>query len=795
MVENTTNDAPVAAASKLDPIREKAIRLFRYLTALAELRARTVRDVASYEAVFWFSELPREKECYTPAWDGGETTDEENWLRIDKPVRPVLPRPPAECEHWFDAARLEEVAAEPKLYDEIVDPKWVPGGTEDGDESDSTPPPRLLLIDHPRIAVAWGKYLETKWRPWRTQYHRWETVQTAYRKLFTIYQEQQRRGEQYELLLGVGVLVWTTTSGHKVCRPTVTARVTIALERESGCITVSPAVDGANFALEQDMLEVNERPPIQHQQQIQEKVSALESPWNRQEVPPLLKGWLQTLTMAADAVYSEALECPDRTTRTPQMAFAPILILRKRGAQTMREVLKKIVKGLNEGKCIPRGVRNLCGSPDESDGQHDPLSEVVSTPEEILFPLPTNDEQLTIIRRLCGRSGVLVQGPPGTGKSHTIVNLVSHLLACGQRVLVTSQTPRALKVLRDKIAQELPEILPLTVSLLGEDAASRQNLEYSVQGILRHVNTTDRNDTQRQIDAIAKERKSLQSRLAALRRRQREAREAETTAYSVPGTPYQGTAQAIAQAISHDSHCLSWLTDRIGEGTEPPLTDKDLGELYSLWERCRNHSLGDALPTLDRLPTPDDFEKAVEACSRTRDALAQFGAMADGSFAQGLCDVGRGGLGQLWKVAQRFIQVSDWLAKRPDPWIARVRQEVFAGRAPDVEFPGKCHQQGPRISRRPCRQRQRCGLGHTGGDFPCATLGRRSRSSRPHGIWARSGVLGIPRAGSQAVRVSLARYSVGRTPVRFTAGPQIAGRALAGARNLGPRMARMGQHR
>lgn len=683
MPETTpTNDVSGAAASKSDPIRDKAVRLFRYLGALAELRSKTVRDVASYEAVFWFSELPREKECYTPAWDEEETIDEENWLRIDKPAKPPVPPPPAECEHWFDAGNPGDISIEPKLHDEIVDPKWVSDDRPADGESETAIPARLLLSDHPHIAVAWGKYLETKWRPWNTQYQRWERIQRAYRKLFAICQEQQRRGEQYELLLGVGVLAWTTPSDQKVRRPIVTARVTIALERESGCITIAPAVDGANFTVEQDMLEVDERPPIQDQREIENKVPALESPWNRPVITPILKGWLQTLTSAADAVYHDTLECPDRTTRTPHMAFAPILILRRRGAQTMREMLKKIVKGLGEGKCIPRGVRNLCGSVDESDGQHDPLrppSEVTSAPEEILFPLPTNDEQLTIIRRLCGRSGVLVQGPPGTGKSHTIVNLVSHLLACGQRVLVTSQTPRALKVLRDKIPEA---ILPLTVSLLGEDAESRQNLQHSVQGILRHVNTTNSAHTQRQIDETTRERRSLRSELAALHRRQLEVREAETTVHSVPGTPYQGTAPTIAQAVSRDSGCFSCLTDQIGEATEPPLSDEEFRELYSLWERCRDHPLCCALPELDELPTADDFEKANEAFSRARAGLTQFAEKVNRTFARGLCELGRGRLGELWKIAQRSIELSEWLAKRTEPWIARVRQDVFAGRKP-----------------------------------------------------------------------------------------------------------------
>ena len=102
-------------------------------------------------------------------------------MRIDKPVKPDLPRTPAECEHWFNAASLEEISAEPKLHDEIVDPKWVPGDRQNGDVFDLTPPLRLLLSDHPHVALAWGKYLEAKWRPWSAQYQRWERVQKARR--------------------------------------------------------------------------------------------------------------------------------------------------------------------------------------------------------------------------------------------------------------------------------------------------------------------------------------------------------------------------------------------------------------------------------------------------------------------------------------------------------------------------------------------------------------------------------------------------------------------------------------
>src|SRR5262249_56156229 len=90
------------------------------------------------------------------------------------------------------------------------------------------------------------------------------------------------------------------------------------------------------------------------------------------------------------------------------------------------------------------------------------------------------DSQLHIVRRLQARPGVLVQGPPGTGKSHTIANLVAHLLAHGRRVLVTSHTARALEVLRDRIPAEVRE---LAVVVLGNDARGREARPPSVPHI------------------------------------------------------------------------------------------------------------------------------------------------------------------------------------------------------------------------------------------------------------------------------------------------------------------------
>jgi hypothetical protein len=73
--------------------RDRAIRLFEYLKRLAELRARTVRDVAEYTEVLWFDEIPAEPECR--AVTGVPPSDPLAWLTLERPRRLPPPRFPS----------------------------------------------------------------------------------------------------------------------------------------------------------------------------------------------------------------------------------------------------------------------------------------------------------------------------------------------------------------------------------------------------------------------------------------------------------------------------------------------------------------------------------------------------------------------------------------------------------------------------------------------------------------------------------------------------------------------------
>ncbi len=109
--------------------------------------------------------------------------------------------------------------------------------------------------------------------------------------------------------------------------------------------------------------------------------------------------------------------------------------------------------------------------------------DLLDSKKRSLFPLPYNNEQFEIAKRLNEQDAVTVKGPPGTGKSHTIANLISHFVAQGKSILVVSHNVKALSVLKDKLPVEIQE---LAVSLVNEGKGN-ESLKGSVNAIIRNL--------------------------------------------------------------------------------------------------------------------------------------------------------------------------------------------------------------------------------------------------------------------------------------------------------------------
>ncbi len=147
-------------------------------------------------------------------------------------------------------------------------------------------------------------------------------------------------------------------------------------------------------------------------------------------------GWQQARNAAANWIETPDLIVTSPYLRTQQTAAPTIerfLMSRPRAINYFFDDLKRLQDKLEDGCEIYGGPLSLVTPPSDQPIEFEPISfrgmssrgssGTGGTPEELFFPLPYNDEQVTIVRRLKRAAGVTVQGPPGTGKTHTIANV------------------------------------------------------------------------------------------------------------------------------------------------------------------------------------------------------------------------------------------------------------------------------------------------------------------------------------------------------------------------------------
>uniref|UniRef100_UPI0040579230 AAA domain-containing protein n=1 Tax=Candidatus Electrothrix sp. TaxID=2170559 RepID=UPI0040579230 len=653
---------------------DKTTRLLEYLAALTKLSTKTVFHLDEYEQVFWLHSLPSESPlCFCRVWKQEEQGD-DIWLTLKKaPQQTAVPLVPDDCSLWLEKNALTDYKQPPKLKQSVT-LDCVEGNKQ---KNDQKPTRTLYLKDFPAIREQWQIYLKKQWQPWAEECNIQEKVRQAYKKLFLLHQELKKSGDQYELILGLGLLCWQNENRKnqkEIKRHVAVAGLSLTFEAEKGLFTVQQDSDKAEIEL--DMLGEQ---PLDTGSLIDEGRAAVSvAVYDRTELDAVLRKIAHSLGAAGQGEY-----CPDRVEPAPQtnrekplLEYAPALILRKRGQRGLDQLLAELKKQPTD--ILSSGFRQLCNIIPEEES---PSDKPAKLPGELYFPLPANEEQQKIVRTLDMQAGVLVQGPPGTGKSHTITNLISHLLATGKRILVTAKTKQALQVLHDKLPKELR---PLAISLLGED---KSTLTRSVEGILAQWNIWDETENNRRIDELEAHLHAARKSKAAAEQQILALREQETFTHQLAGGRCSGTAAQIARQLRSDADNFSWFTDAIPLDAPLPLSAKESNFLYKYFtEACPTdeEELILQLPASETMPPVSKVEAAFqkEAIAKEK-AASEIERLQSESGATLLC-VGKNdkeAIGSLHQQAQEMTATFRSLQQNPMPWLNKVIDEVLSGQS------------------------------------------------------------------------------------------------------------------
>lgn len=600
--------------------KDKYLQIFSYLKEFSKLRSNPVRDIDNSETQYpekiWLNDIPQD-ELFDNIVRADFNADNDFWIKIRKPKEPSKPefaKLPSKIEKWVEPSSLLNEDEEPKLKETIE----VEGET-------------LNIEDFPGLQSVINEYIDKKWfddlidynerlENYKKVYADYEKLNNTYKQFFRIYNRAQQFGEEYELVLGAGLLNFQRKSnGDRIYRHILTQSVEIVFEysQSTSQIILYPNAE-SNLQIETDSIldlldQFDSQDIIDAEKAAEDyiKTKEIDSVFNTWIIDDVLKIFVERLS--SDGKYINDLAKPNKTELKPTISYSPALLLRKRNTRNFTALYDTILKEIEEEGDeidIP-SMNDLIGVHVDAEGvdlAKDP-SNSFSANDTIFFPKEFNDEQIEIIEKARKNNKVLVQGPPGTGKSHTIANLICHLLAQGEKVLITAYTKRALEVLKDKLPDEFQD---LTVNLLSSDSTSIKDLEKSVNSINDTLSQASLNDYRAEIEAKEDQLKSINKEIAEKTNRLIEIKEKSTRSRTI-NKNYSGTLTQIAEAIETDTEKFAWYND-----TYCNINNENF---YSELEEFINYSnqfkqvdfqeLDLDIPEFDKLLTVDQIKEAI----------------------------------------------------------------------------------------------------------------------------------------------------------------------------------------
>ena len=604
MTEAQDDTEQTADGDSPSAVHARAVALTEYLLAVRALLEKPVRAVPTVDA-YWQDDLPAHVECGVgPFKPGG------SWLRVGRPDPPDPPSIPT------------------PLLRHLV---W--------DLSDTAPP---TIGEVPEdVQTAFTEWRDGRWEPWAREHQLAEVTRRLHDRLYDLRYRVDIDAARVEL-------VW----GHLVLRhrdihyPLLATPVAIEYDPDSTTVSVTPQgppriqadalgdLDARRVADLLDLAGTGGQVDI--------------DPWDAAERLDFGRRAVRRLGLEAETVVDTG-----------------VLFVRPR-QRMVRRFLERLQERLTSGSSPEVGALAgvLAQEPSRLLMPDDDAEAWTRTSERLLMPMATNDAQESIARRLAAHRNVAVQGPPGTGKTHTIRNLICHLVAHGKRVLVLAQKEDPLRVLRDGLPEE---IQPLCLAVLGRSADQLVQLQVAARELADRAATLDSESEAAWVRRLIADVEAAEEAFAAARAELLAAAEREARRFG------GRSAGEVGEWLRrHDADAL--VPDPIAPGTPVPLEAAEFAVLADLSRRLtaadRAAALG-PLPADGQLPTG-------EAVAAQRDALRDARKVVDALRDRGMAVDGVRALGStaVDELAAALRGAADELTRREGSWTDRLGQLI-----------------------------------------------------------------------------------------------------------------------
>ncbi len=616
------------AKEETTELQNKVVRLFTYLEKVLSIDDIIVRDFRSTTVApspWWLADLPNDvenlyiKKFENNASDADSKIDQNDiWLRVEKKNISPAPTPPEALTEWInEISPLEVPNAKEKIDRKIkfdLDParvrefkKFRKEFTQDSLFKNALPnllkdwvvmsPNKLpeaieeryieeYFSEHPELASLLNDYIENEWKPWAEKVIKIYKANLLYDQLYALRLLLKNEGDSYELLWAQGLLTWKHNGVGSIYSPIFLTPLTLNFIAEKRVIEISPDAMFKGFVEISSLYEMDNPAEIDLITWA-DKINA--NPfdfWHFEILKSQTQFLVNTLsTSSEDRFDNQLVSAPDLTSAL-SVWNAPIIFARKRTNDFWSKYAGIIRRDIEQNLAEPTEfITDLVGDYKEerrvaNENRAEKINETSLKESELFFPLPWNDEQKRIAERLDANYGVVVKGPPGTGKSHTIANLISRFLAQGKTVLVTSQTSKALEVLRNKLPEN---IRSLAVSQLHQTAKRDQVLQESIAEISSNLGERHTKFSEQNAERLRKYLQQLREEKALLANQIRQYILIDSSA-KIEIDEEQIKPIDAAKFVSQykESKELQWFTDRIHFEKEPNFEEQDLVDFYSL---------------------------------------------------------------------------------------------------------------------------------------------------------------------------------------------------------------------